>query len=85
VTLRFTPNLALAKRIASDIGCEDVPDVYGAIQRRAPGVLFINAQFDELSRDQYEDLCFAIESELQSLRRRVAATALASPREAADT
>jgi hypothetical protein len=69
VTLRFRPNLALAKRIAGDIGYENVLEVYQAIQRRAPGLLVVNARFGELSRDQYEDLCFAIESELQRVRR----------------
>jgi hypothetical protein len=64
MTVRYRPNLALAKRIASDLGRDDVLEVYGAIQRRALGLLFINARFDELSRDQYEDLCSAIKSEL---------------------
>jgi hypothetical protein len=69
VTPRFTPNLALAKRIAGDIGSDNALEVYAVIQRRAPGLLVINARFDELSRDQYEDLCFAIESELQRYPR----------------
>jgi hypothetical protein len=69
VSVRNTPNLALAKRIADDIGSGDVLEVYRAIQRRAPGVLFVNARFDELSRAQYEDLGFAIQAELERLRR----------------
>jgi hypothetical protein len=69
VTLRFTPNLALATRIARDIERDDVLEVYRAIQRRASGLLFINARFDELSSDQYADLCFAIESEVNRAAR----------------
>jgi hypothetical protein len=67
-TVKFLPNLSLAKRIAVDIGCDDRLEVPRAIQRRAPGLLFINARFDELSREQYEDLCFAIECDVGRLR-----------------
>lgn len=62
---RFLPSFGLARRIAADIGAADAGEVYRAIERRAPGVLFVNARVDELSRDQYEDLCFAVESELR--------------------
>ncbi len=67
--MKWYPNLSLAKRIAVDIGCDDPLEVYRAIQRKASGVLFINARFDELSADQYEDLCYAIESEIARVRR----------------
>jgi hypothetical protein len=40
-----------------------VPTVHRAIQRRAPGLL-LNASFDFLSADQYADLCYAIEAEI---------------------
>jgi hypothetical protein len=50
--------------MAADLGHGDAVDVYRAIQRRCPGVLFIHARYDELSRDQYEDVCHAVESEL---------------------
>ena len=66
---RFLPNLALARRVASDIGCDDPIEVHRAIQRRAPGVLVIHRQFEELSADQYADLCYAIESEIERSRR----------------
>jgi hypothetical protein len=69
MTRRFYPNLSLAKRIARDIARDDVLEAYRAIQRRAPGLLFINARFDELSNDQYADLCFAIESEVERTAR----------------
>ena len=62
--MRFLPNLALARRMAADLGHGDEVEVYSAIQRRCPGVLFIHARYDELSRDQYENLCYAVESEL---------------------
>jgi hypothetical protein len=68
-TMKFLPNLNLAKRIAADIGCHDAHEVHRAIQRRCPDVLQIHLTFDELSRDQYDDLCFAIESEVGQLRR----------------
>ena len=67
--MRFLPNLSLAKRIAADIGCDDARAVYRAIQRRCPGVLHISVRSDDLSRESYEDLCFAIESEVARLRR----------------
>lgn len=35
-----------------------------AMGRRCPGVLSINVRRDELSREMYEDLCYAVESEL---------------------
>jgi hypothetical protein len=54
----------LAKRIAADLGVDDVRAVQEAIKRRAPGVLSIHVRFDELSRDQYDDLCDAVEDEL---------------------
>jgi hypothetical protein len=71
VKLRFTPNLALAKRIAVDIGCDDALKVHRTIQRRCPGVLRIHVTFPELSRDEYEDLCYAIESEVGGVHRAV--------------
>ena len=66
--MKFFPNLSLAKRIAVDIGCDDAHEVHRAIERRCPGVLHIRVRSDELSRDQYDDLCFAIESEVAKRR-----------------
>jgi hypothetical protein len=72
VSARFLPSFSLARRIAADIGAVDPADVYGAIQRRAPGLVLFHARGDELSKDQYEDLCFAVESELgRPVTRRV--------------
>jgi hypothetical protein len=67
--LKFLPNLSLARRVAADIGCNDAHEVHRAIQRRCPGVLQIHVRRDELSREEYEDLCFAIESEVAHARR----------------
>ncbi len=67
--MKFFPNLSLAKRIAADIGCDDAHEVHRAIQRRCPGVLHISVRCDELSRDAYDDLCFAIQSDMGRLRR----------------
>ena len=67
--MKFLPNLSLARRIAADIDCDDAREVHRAIQRRCPGVLQIHVTIDELSRDQYDDLCFAVESEVAMLRR----------------
>lgn len=67
--MRFLPNLSLARRIAADIGCDDARAVYRAIQRRCPGVLHISVGSDDLSRESYEDLCFAIQSEVGRLSR----------------
>lgn len=66
--VKFLPNLSLAKRIADDIGCDDILEVHRALKRRSPGVLRIHVRFAELSRDEYEDLCFAIESEVARSR-----------------
>jgi hypothetical protein len=63
-TVKFLPNLSLAKRIGADIGCDDPLEVHRAIQRRCPGMLRMNVRFPELSREMYEDLCFAVESEI---------------------
>jgi hypothetical protein len=38
------------------------------MQRRCPGVLRIDVRYAELSGDEYEDLCFAIESEVAETR-----------------
>jgi hypothetical protein len=55
---------AVAKRIAADLALADPYVVQEALRRRAPGVLSIGFRVDELSRDQYDDLCDAVESEL---------------------
>ena len=68
--VKFLPNLSLAKRIAVDIGCDDAHEVHRAIQQRCPGVLQIHVRLDELSRDEYDDLCFAIELEITQRRAR---------------
>jgi hypothetical protein len=67
--VKLFPNLYLARRIAVDIGCDDPHEVHRAMQPKAPGLLFINARRDELTRDQYEDLCYAIELELKRVAR----------------
>jgi hypothetical protein len=67
--VKLFPNLNLAKRVALDIGCDDPQAVYRAMQRRYPGVLHVSMRFDELSRESYEDLCFAIQSEVARLTR----------------
>jgi hypothetical protein len=50
--------------MAADLGHGDEVEVYSAIQRRCPGVLFMQARYDELSRDEFEDVCYAVECEL---------------------
>jgi hypothetical protein len=67
-TVKFYPNLELARRIAADIGRDDAHEVYRAMERRCPGVLFIHVRLNELSRDQYDDLCYAVESEITRSR-----------------
>jgi hypothetical protein len=67
--VKFFPNLSIAKRVAADIGCDDPHAVHRAIQRRCPGVLHLSVKFDDLSRESYEDLCFAIQSEIARLTR----------------
>jgi hypothetical protein len=52
----------------ADIECDDAHEVHRAIERRCPGVLIISVRFDEMSRDEYDDLCFAIESEIARSR-----------------
>jgi hypothetical protein len=44
-------------------------EVHGALQRRCPGLLFIDARRYELNRTEYEDVCYAVESELRRLPR----------------
>lgn len=66
--VKFWPNLSLARRIAIDIDCNDAYEVHRAIQRRCPGVLHISVKLDEMSREAYEDLCYAIESEMARSR-----------------
>jgi hypothetical protein len=67
--MKFQPNMALARRVPSDIGCDDVDEVYRAIERRCAGLLFIDARRYELNRTEYEDVCFAVELELARGRR----------------
>jgi len=67
--VKFLPNLAFAKRVAADIGCDDAREVHRAMQRRCPGVLSIDVRSSDLSRDQYEDLLYAVESEVARARR----------------
>jgi hypothetical protein len=62
--VRFLPNLTLARSNAADLGRNDPVEVYRAIERRCPCVLMIHGRYDELSRDQYDDLCYAVELEL---------------------
>jgi hypothetical protein len=52
----------LARRIPLDLGVDDV-GVVDALKRRAPGALELRA--DELARDQYDDLCDAVEPEIR--------------------
>jgi hypothetical protein len=63
-TMRVLPNLALARRIAAEVRRTDAVEVYRALERRCPGVLRLSVRLDELSRDQYDDLCCAVELEL---------------------
>jgi hypothetical protein len=55
-----------AKRIAADLRVDDPYTVHDALKRRSPGVLLPDVRADEFSRDQLDDLCDAVESELRA-------------------
>jgi hypothetical protein len=66
--LALAPAISTAQTSTDAALRPDAHEVHRAIERRFPGVLHITVRFDEMSRDEYDELCYAIESEIARSR-----------------